>query len=364
MKRLHIFLIIIVFFLSNSCDNSLEVNVPWKDISVVYCILNPDENVHYVRLNKCFLGDGNVYDMAQISDSIYYTDANVSLIAGKIVSDSKFEEDKNIPVIILEKTSIIPKDSGLFSTANIFYKTAGNNTILNQRKDYKLLIEIPGKKTIEAYTSLIPITDLKLDKPDKIKLSLSDTLEYEWKSVETATFYESRILFVYTEIYNNIATTKTITLKQISQSTRFENGGETMTMDITGKKFLEYISAVIKGASDYNPDAVRVANSYVPLPNDINNSRNRYPIKLYLNVCARELNDYVNISQAAGSIQTEMSYFSNIPDNIGILSCRAYKVFVKQATDKTINDLSKSYITKDLNFMDIYQTAAYWSHNE
>ena len=53
-----------------SCDNDLDIIAEWKDISVVYGILNAQDSVHYVKLNKAFLGQGDVYDMAQEFDSL------------------------------------------------------------------------------------------------------------------------------------------------------------------------------------------------------------------------------------------------------------------------------------------------------
>ena len=48
-----------------SCDNDLEITSDWKDIPVVYGILNSQDSVNYVKLNKAFLGQGDVMMMAQ-----------------------------------------------------------------------------------------------------------------------------------------------------------------------------------------------------------------------------------------------------------------------------------------------------------
>lgn len=365
MQRIFIYFSLLIIILANSCDNSLEVDAPWKDISVIYCIINPDDSIHYVKLNKCFLGNGDNSAYAQISDSIYYNNATVKLITGEINDKGEFIEDYNSPVILLEKTTEIPKDSGLFTTNNIIYRTLGNSTFLNQKKDYKLLIEMPQKDNIEAYLSIIPIADLKIDKPNVIELSVieSDTLIYQWQSVPNATFYESKIEFIYAEIYNNVITIKTIKLKQISQMTRYDFGNETMSMSITAKQFHEYINSVIKSRPDYNPNAVRIAYKYIPFPNDLNHPRNKFPFKLYLNVCTEDLYDFIQYSNFYNDVMTVPPY-SNIPNNIGIFSSRASKVFVKSVTDKTIHELSVGELTKDLNFMDVYATDSFWSNNE
>ena len=68
------FLISILFF---NCENDLDINAEWKEIPVMYSVLNSGSlyngnNDHFIRVQKSFLGDGPAEDMAQISDSIYY----------------------------------------------------------------------------------------------------------------------------------------------------------------------------------------------------------------------------------------------------------------------------------------------------
>ena len=60
----------IVFFFS--CKNELNINAPYKEVPSVYAVLNPQDPIQMIRINKVFLGEGNANEMAQISDSINY----------------------------------------------------------------------------------------------------------------------------------------------------------------------------------------------------------------------------------------------------------------------------------------------------
>jgi len=75
MKYLSIILFSIILFGGvQSCSTDVDINAPWKDITVVYGLLNQNDNIHYIKVNKAFLGDASAYEMAAISDSVNYQD--------------------------------------------------------------------------------------------------------------------------------------------------------------------------------------------------------------------------------------------------------------------------------------------------
>ena len=60
------------FLFFSSCKNDLQVNAPYKEIPTIYAVLNPQEVLQMIRINKVFLGEGNANDMAKVADSINY----------------------------------------------------------------------------------------------------------------------------------------------------------------------------------------------------------------------------------------------------------------------------------------------------
>ncbi len=366
MKKLLFILFFITIFIFNSCKTSFDVNAEWEDISVVYCLLDPNDSIHYVKLNKCFLGEESAYVMAQISDSSNYADAKVKLISGTLKKSGEFIEDESGQVIILEKTNEIGKDPGIFANdINILYRTPGSATILDKNKDYKLLIEIDGKNIIDSYTHLISLDQLNISNLISLNLSEIGSSVIGWRSIENAKLYEMSVLFTYTEIYGNDTTTKTISWAQQSKESKHTDGNESMSISIKGEMFLQYVASTIKNAPDYNPNALRVVNSYIIFPNDPNNPRNKYPISLKYYVATEDLNTYIQVSQPTSTIVQEKPSFSNINNGLGIFSSRSDKIIHNlRLSNQTLDDLSGSEITKDLNFLDYYETASFWSHNE
>ncbi|MFK7810799.1 MAG: hypothetical protein AB8F74_23530, partial [Saprospiraceae bacterium] len=82
MKR--ILLVLAVFsslFYWSSCSNDFELIADWKDIPVVYALLNTTDTAHYVRVEKAFLDpETSALVLAQRPDSIYYPNATVKLV--------------------------------------------------------------------------------------------------------------------------------------------------------------------------------------------------------------------------------------------------------------------------------------------
>ena len=57
-----------------SCSNEIDITSDYKDITVVYAVLNQNDSVQYVKIYKAFLGDEDAFIMAQSTDSFYHQD--------------------------------------------------------------------------------------------------------------------------------------------------------------------------------------------------------------------------------------------------------------------------------------------------
>lgn len=74
MRRLLYCFILLVGL--TACDNELDLTSDWQDIPAVWGILNASDSIHYVRVERAYLDpERNALEVAQIADSIYYTDA-------------------------------------------------------------------------------------------------------------------------------------------------------------------------------------------------------------------------------------------------------------------------------------------------
>jgi len=58
--------------LLSSCSTDFNTTAPYKEIMVVYGLLNPVDQTQYIRVGKAYLGEGNSIVMAQQKDSINF----------------------------------------------------------------------------------------------------------------------------------------------------------------------------------------------------------------------------------------------------------------------------------------------------
>ena len=62
MKTVRIIAILILCVCSFvSCEVEFSPNDKWTEIPVVYCVLDQDDDTSFVRVQRCFLGEGNQY---------------------------------------------------------------------------------------------------------------------------------------------------------------------------------------------------------------------------------------------------------------------------------------------------------------
>ncbi|MFM2157292.1 MAG: hypothetical protein RL516_2041, partial [Bacteroidota bacterium] len=111
MKKTSVFLLLALAFglLISSCDNSLDILDEYKETPIVYGLLNKNDTVHYVRIQKGFLGEGNALLMAQYTDSIYYDTSEVEVTIYSLINGQQTD------TILLKPTFSKQKEEGLFT---------------------------------------------------------------------------------------------------------------------------------------------------------------------------------------------------------------------------------------------------------
>ena len=113
----NIFLFFWISFFLSSCETDVDIIHEAENFPIIYSLLNPDDSVHYVRIQKTFTGYENALFMAKIPDSIYYRNAVVKL--------ETWDNNYKIQTILLEPSADIIKDKGLFaSNEHKIYKTS------------------------------------------------------------------------------------------------------------------------------------------------------------------------------------------------------------------------------------------------
>ncbi len=210
MRKFTAILLIPFFFAMGSCSTDFEINAEWKDIAVVYGLLNQNDTAQYIRLSKAFLGTESAFVMAQEADSIYYDQADVYLIPNSNGNRINVFPD-TFKIIKLEPTTEIDKDTGIFaSDYNLLYTTEEQLSYT----EYELLINIPGKEAVTSHTNLID--ELRVTAPitsptQKIAFANQDFyMDYKAKLIANVNgyIYGLTVRLNYKEIIDGVTTIK------------------------------------------------------------------------------------------------------------------------------------------------------------
>lgn len=105
--------IILLLLSVMACDNSLEINAPYREIPVVYGFIDKNETVQYLRIQKVFQNSIEIKasEAVKITDSLYLKNLLVQIIV-------------NNDTINCIRTNKIPKNAGLFANdSNYLYQT-------------------------------------------------------------------------------------------------------------------------------------------------------------------------------------------------------------------------------------------------
>ncbi len=353
MQKIFIFFILSISLFFNSCSTDVDINADWKDVTIVYSILNLNDTIQYVKINKAFLGSANAYDMAKNSDSLFYKSINkVSLQQGRTNSNGDWEGYGQ--EIILQKTTDIPKDSGIFANDrnDIFYTTEKlqKNDTYNE---YRLVIDVPNKDLITATTKVFD--NLTVKEPTtwgsrKVNFASSVPYTVKWNSTKDARLYEVTVRYWYYEIIGTDTTLKHLDWAQPRMvSTKLEQEVE-MTLDIDGPGFFKYVQSQLK-----------------PLASGKRLSRRKKAIDFIFLIGGDDLNTYIQVSSPSNTIVQEKPSYTNIngENNLGIFSCKFDETIPEQEIDqRMIDSLALGIYTKNLNFLSYNQAINFYSNTD
>jgi hypothetical protein len=143
LKFVVAFLMGIVLCIQYSCSNEVEVIGVWKDIPVVYGVINSEDSVHYIRVERAYLPPNqSALEVAQIADSLYFdpNEVDVELYYINNTTRDTLPWIRPFVRVNLVDEGIIREDGTFQNNPSYAYKTTGITG-----NDY--LLKINNKKT-------------------------------------------------------------------------------------------------------------------------------------------------------------------------------------------------------------------------
>lgn len=143
MKNVLLLLATLVLITVFSCEKDLEV-AEWKEVSVIYAVINLKDSVQYLRINRMFTAPGTApHEVMQVNDSVNYPHELFEAFLEEYRNNELYGEP--IAYIPAER----PKVPGLFANqSNCVFKV---NVPINNTSTYKL--KVINKETGQIATA-------------------------------------------------------------------------------------------------------------------------------------------------------------------------------------------------------------------
>ena len=330
-----VFVLCGLVFFTNSCDNTFDLPAEFKDIPIIYGILQVGEANHYVRVERAFL-DPNLspLDTAQDPDAIYYDNATVELI--NLTTNQTFQMTR----VNAEDEGFVREEGIFASSPNYIYKIEANKVGLVGGEQVELRLNRGDDlEVITARTAILPqMTITKPIAPRIQKWSELQKTTFGWKP-ETldATIFDMELVFKYQERVNNEPTVlKQISWRPVRNRTRSDEEVNAIQLDekLSGDAFFQFVGEEI----DETIPARRIPVG----------------IDLFIYGGGSEVKDFFEISLANSGLTSSQDppVFSNISgDGRGIFSSKSVAALSNIALQTEARDsLLFGRFTRDLRF--------------
>ncbi|MDD3877064.1 MAG: hypothetical protein PHT69_10610 [Bacteroidales bacterium] len=312
MIRLYFVVIIFSLLLSSACKTDFDINADYKDITIIYCLLNQKDTVHYARINRAFLGEGNALILAQDPQNSLYPYEDIEVTMEEWLNEN-LQTTYTLDTVILND-----KEPGVFSSpSHVLYSFTAH---LNENATYKIIVRNTKLgKIIEGETKIV--TDFKLEKPYMppvppppqvyvhpfISFIGTSPIILEWLSAKNGKRYQVLMRYYYsvTDLLESTTDTISIDWNLGTLKSPDTGGNEIMKTEINKEGF--YI--MLKDNIDYNPQVKR---------------KSLY-LDFIFSVAGEEFNTYMEVNEPSSSLIQEKPLYTNISNGIGLFNSRFIK---------------------------------------
>lgn len=332
----------------SACSTDLDINAPYKNVTVVEGLLNMRDSIHFIKINKGFLGEGDALVYAQVQDSNEWS--------GDAIEYARVVRKRNGQVLAtfpLRDTVVNDREPGSFysPTQRMYYfaddfrstqQIGGQLTTfyLDASCDYALELGIKGEE-ISATTNIV--NDFSFQAADQstgpnqvINLfngSSYGAFELNWSTGPNGKRYVADYRFNYREVRNGEeGELKTITRRMSTVVKRGTGGSEEMSAMLEARRFYDDLAASI--------------------PNDPAVERRIFlGIDFIVSVANDEFHTFLTLTEPVSGIIEDRPSYSNVKNGHGIFASRYVKQIIgKRLGASSLTHLRNSDITGWMQF--------------
>ncbi len=337
MESNRTYLLVVLVALFASCNNDLELAAPWKDIPVVYGLINQQDTAHYIRVEKAFLDpQTDAFTLAQIADSLYYDQAEVQLV--KVTTGETY----TLEMVDGNQEGYV-RQTGIFAQVpNYLYKIRADLIDLQGGELLQLIVmrHEADDAPVTATTYILEDMHFATGLPgDKLSFRYTSDTRVAWIPGPNAWVFDLIMYIHYAETNPDNPgqiLDKTLTWKVRKGIEREVSGGQpvaSVLVEFPGLEFYQFMANNI-------PEKSAVI-------------RNFKSIDLEVVGAGTEFKELLDISQANVGITgaQELPTYTNLSEGVGIFSSRI--VLRKNGlvlTPQSRDSLAQGIYTHHLNF--------------
>lgn len=324
MKK-YILISLLALLILPACDNKIEIVGPQKETVVVYGLINKNDSIHYIKINKGFISETEApVQLAKDADNLFFDSLKVELINTQ--SGMRY---------LLSKEAI-EKDPGNFaSDVNYVYS-------LNQKfaENTPLQIRVENPLSGNVYTSNCQlIGDPKVSTPSQVSVDFYRfAAGYDFPILFTgnrdAERYQILIHFLYEEIDQTNQTIKKDTITWNFSQGRF-SGNKNIIIRTDGQVFYDFLSSQL----EQKPSNIQ---------------RRGLSITFEYWFGDKELDTYADVygNTGIGVVQKKPEY-SNIDGGYGLFASRSnFRIVGSTLSTETKQELKTNPVMTKFNFTD------------
>ncbi|NPD47352.1 hypothetical protein [Lentimicrobium sp. S6] len=284
-------ILITSLFIFSSCDKTVELFDEYKDITIVYGLINPKDSISYIRIEKAFLSAENIYQTAKIPDSnLYSHKLDVKVLSGN-------------QIIEFDTITVYNKKEGIFYAPKmqVYYAGTINRLDINQ----PLLLEIKNPKSgeiIRSKTNLHNSSAIRVTVPMYF-ISFEKNSTFSFETIADISIYQPYIRFHYMEQVPNEPNTAVFKYVDwpfpfVTSRTLF--GGESINVPVVGVDFYSNLLKTIPSS----------------------NSLERYHGKIEFVIATSEYSFYAyhESYQPSSTVVMNRGVYTNIENGYGVFS--------------------------------------------
>lgn len=333
-----------------SCSTKVDLYADYKDIPIVYGLLDATQDTNFVKIVRAFSGSDeasvDASQVALIPDSNNYPgklDARIYRYRKGFGNEYVLDDNNSLAhdngVIVLDTMTIHDKEEGTFYFPNqkVYYATEGILPNTATKTYHYRLVVLKDNDTISSETGIVGGENFKITN-SQISFVAEDTDKtgkINFFPADNAAVYNMEISFRYKETLQGVSTYKTLRysfgMKNI-QDLHEENG----VYYLAYNQNLLFI--MLKSAIAGNPE--QTVYSYDP-----NKS-----FTISLAAGGDELYNYIQINQSAGGLSQTVPDYTNINGGYGVFSSRININKTVRLSARTQSDLS-SFPTPETGFV-------------